>query len=147
MPRSSSVLAVLLLLAACRIEKHVPAGPVQDEEAIRSVILRYVRGALQGDSAAVSNALGDSVVVLRQDRDGWHRTVGAVAWSHRTAAGTDTPGGEPTRVEVRQDGDVASAWASSRELATSGTLHFQLRRVDGTWEIVFLAIPATPLTR
>jgi hypothetical protein len=147
MPRYASALVVLLLLVACRIEKHVPAGPVQEEEAIRDVVLRYYRGALNGDSSAVANALSDSVAVVQQDRDGWHRTRGATGWIRSAIAGPGTPGAEPTRIELKRDGDVASAWVASREPSGTSSTHFVLQRVGGAWEIVFIAIPAPPLAR
>ena len=77
-------LPAIALLAACHIEKRVPAGPVQEEETIRAVILRYYHGALDQDSAAVANAVSDSLQVLIEADGSWQRIHGAAGWGQNS---------------------------------------------------------------
>ena len=145
MPRISGRLLIwpLLLLVACRVEHQVPPGQVQDEEAIRATLLGYFRGLAAGDSAAVRSVLADSMRGLIEDGGRWRMVTGArnwqaAAWSQAGAART-----EPTRMDIRQEGDLASAWLTVR--AGGGMTHVLLSRTDGTWHILSLAtVSAAP---
>lgn len=137
-------LPALALLAACRIEKRVPAGPVQEEETIRAVILRYYHGALDHDSAAVANAVSDSVQVTIESGDGWRHVRGATAWAQAAARAASVHVGEPSRIDIRQEDDLASAWVQERGPAAARTTHLLLEREAGTWEIASIAtVPAS----
>ena len=137
-------LPAIALLAACHIEKRVPAGPVQEEETIRAVILRYYHGALDQDSAAVANAVSDSLQVLIAADGSWQRIHGAAAWAQAAAKAATVHVGEPSRIDIRQEDDLASAWVQERGPASSRTSHLLLQRAAGTWEIGTIAtVPAT----
>jgi len=143
-PRMLSAL-VLVLLASCHIEKRVPAGPIQDEETIRAVILRYYRGALGQDSAAVANAIADSVNAEIETDGHWEQVRGAGRWARIAAGAGPIHVSEPTRIDIRQEADLASAWIQARGTTGSETTHLVLRREAGTWEIISIATaPASP---
>ena len=136
-------LPAVVLLAACRIEKRVPAGPVQEEETIRAVILRYYHGALDRDSSAVANAVADSVQVVVESAGSWQHVHGAAAWARAAARAGTVHVGEPSRIDIRQEDDLASAWVQERGTTTGRTTHMLLQREAGTWEIGSIAtVPA-----
>lgn len=138
-------LPAIALLAACQIEKRVPAGPVQEEETIRAVVLRYYHGALDQDSAAVANAVSDSVQVAIEGGGIWRHVQGATAWAHAAARSPAVHVGEPSRIDIRQEDDLASAWVQERGPTVARTTHLLLRRQAGTWEIGSIAtVPAAP---
>jgi hypothetical protein len=137
-------LPAIALLAACQIEKRVPAGPVQEEETIRAVVLRYYHGALDQDSAAVANAVSDSVQVVIEGGGEWRHVHGAAAWAQASAHAPAVHVGEPSRIDIRQEDDLASAWVQERGPAIARTTHLLLQREAGTWEIGSIAtVPVT----
>jgi hypothetical protein len=137
-------LSAIALLAACHIEKRVPAGPVQEEETIRAVILRYYHGALNQDSAAVANAVSDSVQVVFERDGAWQHIHGAAAWARATARAAAVHVGEPSRIDIRQEDDLASAWVQERGATSARTSHLLLQRVGGNWQIGGIAtVPST----
>lgn len=133
------LLVVLALVASCHIEKRVPAGPMQDEETIRAVILRYYRGALTQDSTAVANAVADSVNAEIEADGHWQQVRGAGPWAHIAAGAGPVHISEPSRIDIRQEDDLASAWVQARNTTGSEMTHLLLRRQAGTWEIISVA--------
>ena len=135
----------LVLFSACRVEHQVPPGQVQDEEAIRATLLGYFRGLAAHDSAAVRSVLADSMRGLIEDGGRWRTVNGARDWQAVIWAQAVGGQAEPTRMDIRQEGDLASVWLSVRAGAGAGMTHVLLNRADGTWHILSLAtVPAFP---
>ena len=140
MHRASRLLVVALtLLPGCRIEKRVPAGPVQEEETIRAVVLRYYHGALDRDSSAVANAVAESLRAVVESGGEWRQVSGSARWAQLAAGPTGVHVGEPSRIDIRQEDDLASVWVQEHGAVTGRTTHLLLQRVAGTWEIVSIA--------
>lgn len=150
----------VLLAAACRIEDHTPTGSRHDEEAVQALIAGYAR--------------------LLSDRD-W-KGARALFWADATYAGPIVPppgdthqavpidlaintiarrveGLDPERfdvrilrADVRQDGDLAAAWLSTRRrIPIAGDViegdwveHLVLRRIDGEWRILSVTARSAP---
>lgn len=116
-----SLLLALAVTPGCRLEDHTPRGSRQDQVEIQRIILTY----------------------------------------HRSRPRTD-PAGDPSpgelrvvRMDLRQEGDLATAWVTTRPVDTDDRdrpdvlEHFVLRRGEGTWRIVNVAVASgrTPAGR
>ena len=107
-----TLLLALAGLPGCRLEDHTPRGSRQDQVEIQRIILTYHRSRLRADAAG-DPAPGDLRVV---------------------------------RMDLRQEGDLAAAWVTTRMANTTekerGDVleHFVLRRGEGTWRIVNVAV-------
>jgi hypothetical protein len=123
--RRALAAAALLLLAACRIEDRTPRGSRADQVEIQRLILTYHRQPPTADPA-----------------------------------GDPPPGAlRVVRMDLRQEGDIAAAWVVTRQPPSAEGQrerdvleHFVLRRGDGQWRIVNVAVasgrgPATRLSR
>jgi hypothetical protein len=114
-----TLLLALAVLPGCRLEDHTPRGSRQDQVEIQRLILTYHRSRLRADPAGDPSP-GDLRVV---------------------------------RMDLRQEGDLATAWVTTRlgeEKDRNDVLeHFVLRRGEGTWRIVNVAVASgrTPAGR
>jgi hypothetical protein len=162
---SSLCLAVLCLGiltgSGCRIEDHTPTGTRGDEESIQQLLGRYARSLSRRDWGGVRS-------LFWQDGS-YSGPVGSGAPSnYHQAVPIDTAlrvldrwlrGVEPQnfdvrilRTDFRQQGDLAAAWVISRRRTPSGpgslerdwTEHVVLRRIDGDWRILSVAVVSSP---
>jgi hypothetical protein len=99
-------------LPGCRLEDHTPRGSRQDQVEIQRIILTYHRSRPRVDPA-----------------------------------GDPSPGElRVVRMDLRQEGDLATAWvttrlgAEDRKERDDVLEHFVLRRGEGTWRIVNVAV-------
>lgn len=116
--RLTVLLLALAALAGCRLEDHTPKGSRRDQVEIQRLLLAYHRRAPAADPA-----------------------------------GDPSPGAmRVVRMDLRQEGDLATAWVTTRvegEPAGAGDVleHFVLRRGEGTWRIVNVAVASGRGTR
>ena len=133
----------LLLLAACHIEDHTPAGSRQDETAIHEVIAGYLGDVNQRDWTAARGRFIPSASV-----DYAHTAVSLDQFLidlHRQADSLPTRR-QLLRLDVRQVGDLAAGWGAYRmgsgdQIAMS---HFVLRRTAFGWRIAHLTVARLP---
>jgi hypothetical protein len=114
-------LLVIAALPGCRLEDHTPRGSRQDQVEIQRIILTYHRSRPRVDPA-----------------------------------GDPSPGElRVVRMDLRQEGDLAAAWVTTRLGGEGGPErgdvleHFVLRRGEGSWRIVNVAVASgrTPAGR
>jgi len=116
-----TLLLALAALSGCRLEDHTPRGSRQDQVEIQRIILTYHRSRPRVDPA-----------------------------------GDPSPGElRVVRMDLRQEGDLATAWvttrlgAEDRKERDDVLEHFVLRRGEGSWRIVNVAVASgrTPAGR
>jgi len=139
MPRVLPLL-LLALLSSCRIEKRIPTGPVKEEEAIRTTILAYYDAALARDSALVAHAVADSVDAAVESGGAWRRFHSAGTWARVVAGAEPVHVGEPSRIDIRAEGGLASAWVQARGPSGGEMTLVALQRVAGAWVITSVAV-------
>ena len=143
-------LAACLLVSACRIEDHTPAGSRKDENAIRDAVLNYYRAFNRRDWNACPRMFVPGAVITSQVRDstGGVTTLATPAceFLHRLA-GARTPGFEYRliRTDLRQSGGIASVWASVQRVKPDSngapadeTEDLVLERDSSGWKITLL---------
>ncbi|HEU5170385.1 MAG TPA: hypothetical protein VFU46_07600 [Gemmatimonadales bacterium] len=148
-----AALSICLVLAACAIEDHTPAGSRRDDEAIQRLLADYGRGLASGDWGAlrglcwseatyhVATPTGNLVLPI----DSARTRLLALIW------GGPAPELRILRLDTRQEGDLAAAWliATRRPRGapagdpreTEWTEHLVLRRIGGEWRILAI-LPA-----
>jgi hypothetical protein len=149
----AAAVACALVVAACRIEDHTPTGSRSDDEAIQRVLAEYTRGLSARDWPAIRGLFwGEATYEMTLPT----RNLILPIDSARTRL---LPPGEPgdgrtfdvrvLRTDTRQEGDLAASWLVSRRTLTSGggvmlerdwTEHITLRRVNGEWRILSIAL-------
>jgi hypothetical protein len=116
-----TLLLALAALPGCRLEDHTPRGSRQDQVEIQRIILTYHRSLPRADPA-----------------------------------GDPSPGElRVVRMDLRQEGDLATAWVTTRRGSDTRKdrddvlEHFVLRRGEGSWRIVNVAVASgrTPAGR
>ena len=150
----------LLPALACRIEDRTPAGTRRDEDMVLALIAQYARSLSARDwdgvralfwrggsysGPMVPRSVGQAVPI-----------DSALAQMARTVDGA-APGSFDVRVlrtDFRQDGDVASAWVTTRRRTplaeAAGSVerdwveHLVLRRLGGNWRILSVAGTTSP---
>jgi len=144
------------LIASCTIEDRSPDGTRRDEDEIRAVVTAYYRGladrnwpearALFWDSALVSvGSSANARAFPTPDAFGQHLAV--------LPAGNATNPLRAVRIDARQEGDIAGAWAETRGTGVDGrpapgpTDHFVLRRMESAWRIIALTSSGTAAPR
>ena len=146
--------SAVLALASCTIEDRSPDGSRRDEEEIRSVVNGYYRGLAQRDWPGARALFWDSALVSVGTAAGARSFPTPDAFGQHLAvlpAGTAASPVRAVRIDARQEGDIAGAWAETRGAAPDGrqvpgpTDHFVLRRMDGAWRIITLTSAAVPL--
>lgn len=150
----------LLAGVGCRIEDRTPSGTRQDENALESLLARYSRDLGDRNWADVRSLFW---------ADGSYsgplvpRSVGRAVPidSALRVIAVSVDGADPEsydirvlRTDLRQDGDLASAWITVRRrmpLASgAGWIerdwmeHLVLRRIGGRWRIISVAGSAVP---
>jgi SnoaL-like domain len=150
----------LLAGVGCRIEDHTPTGSRQDEIALESLLRRYsrdladrnwadVRALFWGEGSysgpLVPRSVGRAVSIDSALRTIAFTVDGARSQSYDVRV---------LRTDLRQDGDLASAWITVRRrmpLANgSGWAerdwleHLVFRRIGGRWRIISVAGSAAP---
>jgi len=154
----SAAIALVVLAAACRIEDRTPTGSRHDEDAIRAVLANYYKALSVRDWSRSRALFSDSAVIILRHAppdSAWRefRTAGAY---HRYLAQTYAGDGSRAiavrmfRVDVRQQGDLASAWVITRRRPLPGegrdevgtADNFVLRRQAGGWRV--LNVASTP---
>jgi hypothetical protein len=150
----------LLMGVGCRIEDRTPTGTRQDETALESLLARYsrdlgdrkwsdVRALFWGEGSysgpLVPRSAGRAVSI-----DSALRVI-AVAVDGADPQSYDV---RVLRTDLRQDGDLASAWIIVRRrmplAGESGWVerdwveHLVLRRIGGRWRIISVAGSAAP---
>ncbi len=152
--RSAALLAGVLFLASCQIEDRTPTGSRRDDDAIRAVLATYYRAlgerdlagsrAMFWDSASVElrSVLPDTAWRDFRSADAYHTFLRHAYAGDRTSLIAV----RMFRIDVRQQGDVASAWIITRrrplhgegraEVGTADNL--VLRRSASGWRIVSL---------
>lgn len=149
------------MATGCRIEDRTPTGTRRDEDTIHRLLGRYARGLSRRDWAGVRSLFW---------QDGTYSgPIGPGAPSdHHQAVSIDAAlrvlgrwlrGVEPQnfdvrilRTDFRQQGDLAAAWVITRRRTPSGptamerdwTEHVVLRRIDGDWRILSVAVVSSP---
>ncbi|MEO8031633.1 MAG: hypothetical protein ABJC74_03030 [Gemmatimonadota bacterium] len=140
--RLAAALAVVLL-AACHIEDHTPAGSRQDETAIREVVARYIGDVNQRDWVAARSRFIPTASVEYA-----HASVSLDRFllDMRRQSDSLSTRRELLRLDLRQVGDMAAGWGAYRlgpgeAIAMS---HFVLRRTPEGWRIAHLAVARLP---
>jgi uncharacterized protein DUF4440 len=157
---AAALLLVLLLAPACRIEDHTPTGSRRDEEAVQSLVAGYARTmsahdwkgarALFWTDASYAGPLvpapGDAHQAIPIDL--------AISSLARRVDGLDPRRFDVRilRADVRQDGDLAAAWMTTRRrVPVAGDVvesdwveHLVLRRIGGEWRILSVAARSAP---
>jgi SnoaL-like domain len=151
----------LLTGSSCRIEDRTPTGTRRDEDRIHQLLGGYARGLSRRDWAGMRS-------LFWQDGS-YSGPVGPGApANYHQAVPIDTAlrvlerwlrGVEPQnfdvrilRTDFRQQGDLAAAWVVTRRRTPSGPgalerdwmEHFVLRRIDGDWRILSVAVVSSP---
>ncbi len=155
----------LVLLPACTLEDHTPAGSRRDEAQIREVIVEFYRGiaaqdwdqvrgffAPEGKVSLERAAAPDTAPVLSVVP----ADSALALWARLAESDSATGPGEARviRADLRQADGVAAVWVSvrldaplRRRAAAGGSTeteeHLVLHRTADGWRIVLLALPWT----
>jgi hypothetical protein len=159
-PSTVALLLALLLAPACRIEDHTPAGSRRDEDAVQALVAAYARTLSDRDWKAARAlfwadasyagpmipAPGDSHQAVPIDL--------AISTIARRVEGLDPQRFDVRilRSDVRQDGDLAAVWLTTRRrIPVAGAFaeadwveHLVLRRIDGEWRILSVTARTAP---
>jgi len=134
-------------MLGCQIEDRTPTGSRRDEDTIQHLLSRYARRLSARDWSGVRSLFW---------QDGSYAGPigpGAPQSMERWLRGVE-PGNFDVRVvrtDLRQDGDLAAAWLTTRRVTPSGPTaidgdwveHIVLRRIDDDWRILSVSV-ATP---
>lgn len=151
-PFTAVLLLALALAPACRIEDHSPTGSRRDEEAVQGLITGYARTLSDRDwkgaralfwsdasyAGPMIPAPGDAHQAVPIDL-----ALNTIA---RRVDGLDAQRFDVRilRADVRQEGDLAAAWITTRRrIPVAGAVaegdwveHLVLRRIGGEWRIL-----------
>ncbi len=157
MRRLCSLALVLGVVAvgACRIEDRTPAGTRRDDEAIRALLATYYQSLGARDWATSRSLFWDSaaVEIRRTAPDSAWRAFRSADSYHQYLSRTFGGGIAPVlavrmfRIDIRQQGDLATAWVVTRRRPTDregagevGTAdNVLLWRRGAAWRIAGLA--------
>jgi SnoaL-like domain len=151
----------LLAITGCRIEDHTPTGTRRDEDIIQHLLSRYARQLSErnwsgvrtlfwrdgtyagplGPGAPVVSYQAVSIDAALRVLERWLRGVDRQDFDVRVL-----------RTDLRQEGDLAAAWVMTRRRTPSGSSyteqdlleHVVLRRIDGDWRILSVAVASAP---
>ena len=151
-PSTAACFLLLLLTPACRIEDHTPTGSRRDDAAVQALVQGYARTlsdrdwkgarALFWTDASYAGPMipgpGDAHQAVPIDL-----AINTIA---RRVDGLDTQRFDVRilRADVRQDGDLAAVWMTTRRrMPVAGAVaegdwveHLVLRRIAGEWRIL-----------
>ncbi|MGH7499139.1 MAG: DUF4440 domain-containing protein [Gemmatimonadales bacterium] len=160
MARLFFVALALLLATACRIEDHTPTGSRRDEDAVQALVAGYARTLSERDwkgaralfwtdasyAGPLIPAPGDTHQAVPIDL-----AINSIA---RRVDGLDPHRFDVRvlRADVRQDGDLAAVWMTTRRrIPVAGDVsegdwveHLVLRRIDGEWRILSVTARSAP---
>lgn len=147
-------------MTGCRIEDRTPTGTRRDEDTIQRLLSRYARRLSQrdwsgvralfwqdgsyagpiGPGAPTSYHQAVSIDAALQSLERWLRSAERGNFDVRVL-----------RSDLRQEGDLAAVWLTTRRTTPSGPTaiegewieHIVLRRIDDDWRILSVAV-ATP---
>ena len=141
-----------LAIGGCRIEDRSPTGTRRDDDAIRALVATYYQSVGTHDWATSRSLFWDSAAVeLRGPAPAEWRTFRTADAYHqflsRSFATAPALAVRMFRLDIRQQGDLASAWVITRRRPTGqegrgevGTAdNLLLWRRDGAWRILALA--------
>jgi len=148
--RLAAGLCCLVPLLGCRVERRPPTGAAGDAEAIRLVVGGLHESLTAADRGRFE-ALFDSAATLvwngvasRPAGDFWGRMA---RW--RQQAGAASMDARASRMQIRHQGDVATAWLTSTWIvapveglpkSVDHRAVLLLRREAGGWRIVALVL-------
>jgi hypothetical protein len=150
-----------LLAGGCSIEDHTPTGTRRDEDTIHQLLGRYARGLSQREWGGVRSLFWQdgsySGPVGPGAPTNYHQAVPidtALRVLDRWLRGVELQNFDVRilRTDLRQQGDLAAAWVITRRRTPSGPgslerewmEHVVLRRIDGDWRILSVAVVSSP---
>jgi hypothetical protein len=153
--RSPPVVLLILMLVgttACRIEDRTPTGSRRDEEAVQALVTGYARTLSARDWRAAralfwadASYAGPMIPVPGDGHQAAPIDL-AINTIARRVEGLDTQRFDVRilRADIRQDGDIAAVWITTRRrIPAAGRViegdwveHLVLRRIDGEWRIL-----------
>lgn len=151
----------LLAFSGCRIEDRTPAGTRRDEDTIQHLLSRYALRLSQRDWSGVRSLFWQDGSYAGPIGPGapadYHQAISidaALRVLERWLRGVEPQNFEVRvlRTDLRQEGDLAAAWLVTRRRTPSGptsierdwTEHVVLRRIDGDWRILSVAVASAP---
>lgn len=151
----------LLAVSGCRIEDRTPTGTRRDEDTIQHLLSRYARHLSQRDWSGVRSLFWQDGTYAGSVGPGspsdYHQAISidaALRVLDRWLRGVEPQNFDVRvlRTDLRQEGDLAAAWVITRRRTPSGPTaierdwveHVVLRRIDGDWRILSIAVASTP---
>jgi len=149
---TAACVLVLLLAPACRIEDHTPTGSRRDDAAVQALVAGYARTLSNRDWKAARALFWTDASYAGPMIPGpgdAHQAVSidlAINTIARRVEGLATQRFDVRilRADVRQDGDLAAVWMTTRRrIPVAGAVaegdwveHLVLRRIAGEWRIL-----------
>jgi hypothetical protein len=151
----------LLALSGCRIEDRTPTGTRRDEDTIQHLLSRYARRLSQRDWTGVRSLFWQDGTFAGPVGPGapsdYHQAISidaALRILERWLRGVEPRNFDVRvlRTDLRQEGDLAAVWLVTRRRTPSGPTavdrewveHVVLRRIDGDWRILSVAVASGP---
>jgi hypothetical protein len=148
-------------VAGCRIEDRTPTGTRRDEDTIQHLISRYARRLSQRDWNGVRSLFWQDGTFAGSVGAGapsdYHQAISidaALRVLDRWLRGVERQNFDVRvlRTDLRHEGDLAAAWVVTRRRTPSGPTsierdwveHVVLRRIDGDWRILSVAVASAP---
>lgn len=150
-----------LALTGCRIEDRTPTGTRRDEDTIQHLLSRYAQRLSARDWSGVRSLFWQDGSYAGPIGPGapsdYHQAISidaALRVLERWLRGVERQNFDVRvlRTDLRQEGDLAAAWLVTRRRTPSGPTsaerdwveHIVLRRIDGDWRILNVAVASTP---
>jgi SnoaL-like domain len=151
----------VLTSTGCRIEDRTPTGSRRDEDTIHRVLGRYARGLSQRDWVGVRSLFWQDGTYSGPIGPGapgnYHQAVSidtALRVLARWLRGVEPQNFDVRilRTDLRQQGDLAAAWLVTSRRTPAGSTgmerdwveHVVLRRIDGDWRLLNVALVSSP---
>lgn len=162
--RLAALCACLVAAPACRIEDRTPTGTRRDEALLQALVAEYARTLSSRDWARFRSlfwpgaVLSGAVAPSLDAAPGQPMPVDSAVHALDRVLRAATPDEFDVRVlrsDLRQEGDVAAAWVTTRRRApTPGGVaerdwleHLVFTQVDGEWRISSGALARAPRVR
>jgi hypothetical protein len=150
-----------LAVTGCRIEDRTPTGTRRDEDTIQHLLSRYAQRLSARDWSGVRSLFWQDGSYAGPIGPGapsnYHQAISidaALRVLERWLRGVERQNYDVrvVRTDLRQEGDLAAAWLVTRRRTPSGPTsverdwveHVVLRRIDGDWRILNVAVASTP---
>ncbi len=144
-------------MVGCQIEDRTPTGSRRDEDTIQHLLSRYARRLSARDWSGVRSLFWQDGSYAGPIGPGapasYHQAVpidAALRSMERWLRGVEPRNFDVrvVRTDLRQDGDLAAAWLTTRRVTPSGPTaiegdwveHIVLRRIDDDWRILSVAV-------